>query len=110
MSRAFVKEDDQRNAGDELPERTQSPHPNYVTARGLADLKREVEALCAERETTLQGGVVGIIMDGRGRPLVISEDEETRVRDLQRWIDELEIYPEGPVTHSYALAEDMVAG
>ena len=56
MSRAFVKEDDQRNAGDELPERTQSPHPNYVTAQGFADLKREVEALCTERETTLQEG------------------------------------------------------
>jgi transcription elongation factor GreB len=56
MSRAFVKEDDQRNAGDELPERAQSPHPNYVTVQGLADLQREVETLCAQRETTLQAG------------------------------------------------------
>jgi len=56
MSRAFVKEDDQRNAGDELPERTQSTHPNYVTTQGFADLKREVEALCAEREATLPSG------------------------------------------------------
>ena len=55
MSRAFIKEDDQRNAGDELPERAQSPHPNYVTARGFADLKREVEALTAQRETTALG-------------------------------------------------------
>ena len=52
MSRAFVKEDDQSQAGDELPERSQSPHPNYVTARGLADLKRELDALMAEREVT----------------------------------------------------------
>jgi transcription elongation GreA/GreB family factor len=50
-----VKEDDQRNAGDELPERAQSPHPNYVTAQGLADLKREVNTLTAEREATTQG-------------------------------------------------------
>ena len=55
MSRAFVKEDDQRQAGDELPERTQSPHPNYVTAQGLSDLKREFEALTAQRKATLQG-------------------------------------------------------
>ena len=33
MSRAFVKESD---AVDVLPERPISPHPNYVTARGLA--------------------------------------------------------------------------
>ncbi len=56
MSRAFVKEDDQRNSGDELPERALSPHPNYVTAQGLADLKREVETLSTEREATLQSG------------------------------------------------------
>jgi transcription elongation GreA/GreB family factor len=55
VSRAFVKEDDQRNAGDELPERAQSPHPNYVTAQGLADLKQEVEALLAQRQTAMQG-------------------------------------------------------
>jgi transcription elongation GreA/GreB family factor len=33
MSRAFVKESD---AVEALPERPVSPHPNYVTARGLA--------------------------------------------------------------------------
>ncbi len=49
MSRAFVKEDDQSKASAELPERPQSPHPNYVTPRGLAELKRRFEALTAER-------------------------------------------------------------
>jgi len=56
MSRAFVKEDDQRHAGDELPERVQSPHPNYVTEQGLADLKRELESLLAQREATMRAG------------------------------------------------------
>ena len=55
MSRAFVKEDDQRHPGDELPERAQSPHPNYVTAQGLADLKRECETLTALQKTAIQG-------------------------------------------------------
>ena len=55
MSRAFVKEDDQSRAGDELPERSQSPHPNYVTAKGLADLKRDLEALIAQREAAMRG-------------------------------------------------------
>lgn len=56
MSRAFVKEDDQSQAGDELPERPLSPHPNYVTAQGLADLKRELDGLIAQREAALQNG------------------------------------------------------
>ncbi len=49
MSRAFVKEDDQSKASAELPERPQSPHPNYVTPKGLADLERCFETLTAER-------------------------------------------------------------
>jgi transcription elongation GreA/GreB family factor len=38
MSRAFVQESD---AVDVLPERPISPHPNYVTARGLELIERE---------------------------------------------------------------------
>lgn len=37
MSRAFVKESDGEQPGD-LPELPLSPHPNYVTPRGLAQL------------------------------------------------------------------------
>lgn len=49
MSRAFVKESDGDQPGDELPERPQSPHPNYVTAAGLKALERQLEALQKER-------------------------------------------------------------
>ncbi|NQD38464.1 transcription elongation factor GreAB [Permianibacter sp. IMCC34836] len=41
MSRAFVKESD-GDGPDELPELPLSPHPNYVTARGLALLQRRL--------------------------------------------------------------------
>ena len=54
MSRAFVKEDDQSKASAELPERPQSPHPNYVTPRGLAELERCFETLTAERSALSQ--------------------------------------------------------
>jgi len=37
MSRAFVKESDGEQPGD-APELPLSPHPNYVTSRGLAQL------------------------------------------------------------------------
>ncbi len=41
MSRAFVKETDE--APPELPDRLISPHPNYVTAHGLALIEAEAE-------------------------------------------------------------------
>jgi len=50
MSRAFVKEADDNLPSDELPERPQSPHPNYVTPRGLEQLHERLHALQAERE------------------------------------------------------------
>ena len=45
MSRAFVKDSD---TIDELPERPVSPHPNYVTARGLALIEAELARLHAD--------------------------------------------------------------
>lgn len=49
MSRAFVKEDGNDLAP--LPDLPLSPHPNFVTAQGLADLKRRLAA----RQTDLAG-------------------------------------------------------
>lgn len=48
MSRAFVKESDGGTA-EELPERAISDTPNYVTARGLLQLRTRIQALAAER-------------------------------------------------------------
>ena len=50
MSRAFVKEADDNLPSDELPERPQSPHPNYVTPHGLEQLHGRLHALQAERD------------------------------------------------------------
>ena len=43
MSRAFVKEQDGADAFEELPDRPISPHPNFVTAAGLAQIEAAVE-------------------------------------------------------------------
>jgi transcription elongation factor GreB len=48
MSRAFVKEFDEP-ADDHLPERPQSPHINYVTPNGLAQLQKRLRELNALR-------------------------------------------------------------
>jgi transcription elongation factor GreB len=50
MSRAFIKEDDANLSGEELPERPQSPHPNYVTPAGLAQLQAQLAELQAQRQ------------------------------------------------------------
>ena len=48
MSRAFVQERDGEDAVEELPERPISPHPNLVTAEGLAHIEAEIARLQQE--------------------------------------------------------------
>jgi transcription elongation GreA/GreB family factor len=43
MSRAFVKEQDDQEGLEELPERPVSSNPNFVTPRGLALIDEEIE-------------------------------------------------------------------
>ncbi len=46
-------------------------------------------------EGELEGGVVGILLDGRGRrPFILPEDHGERVRKLQAWSRTLDTYPE----------------
>jgi transcription elongation GreA/GreB family factor len=45
MSRAFVKEADETDTGEELPDRLIGPERNLVTAAGLAKIEAEVERL-----------------------------------------------------------------
>jgi uncharacterized protein (TIGR01319 family) len=42
---------------------------------------------------TAKGGVVGLILDARGRPLSIPKDETARVRQLQSWAEAVNLYP-----------------
>ena len=46
-----------------------------------------------ELEATLEGGTVGVIIDGRGRPLQLPADKKERVRKLTEWNQALNIYP-----------------
>lgn len=47
-----------------------------------------------EVEATLRGGVVGIIIDCRGRPLVLPTNDAERFERLNRWNKALSIYPD----------------
>lgn len=69
MSRAFVRESDADPAA--LPERAVSPHPNFVTPKGLKAIEARVRELEAERQGAREGG-----------------DQATRARverDLRYW-------------------------
>lgn len=78
MSRAFVRETDFDAAGAELPERPLSPHPNYVTAKGLKQLQERCDALKA-REAQLDAD----------DPLLQQELAQVK-RDLRYYLERLE--------------------
>lgn len=42
---------------------------------------------------TVKGGVVGLMLDGRGRPLQLPTDQAARVAMLTRWYQAVELYP-----------------
>jgi uncharacterized protein (TIGR01319 family) len=44
-------------------------------------------------ETIVDGGVVGIIIDSRGRPINLPSEEEERRKTLFNWFNSLELYP-----------------
>jgi len=48
-------------------------------------------------ETEVEGGVCGLIIDGRGRPLVLPEDPAVRTGKLLEWFRALDCYPEEPL-------------
>jgi uncharacterized protein (TIGR01319 family) len=45
-------------------------------------------------ETTLTGGVVGLMVDARGRPFKLPTDEHQRVEKLAKWAKAFNAYPE----------------
>lgn len=44
-------------------------------------------------EKEITGGTVGIILDGRGRPLALPDNTNERRTALMQWIDALDLYP-----------------
>jgi hypothetical protein len=46
----------------------------------------------------VRGGTVGLILDGRGRPLVLPEDRPTCKRTIDRWTSALDLYPQLALT------------
>jgi transcription elongation factor GreB len=72
MSRAFVREPDGDQVGDDLPELPVSPHPNYVTPGGLAALAARVADARARRGAAAKRG------DLTGKLALAQMDREIR--------------------------------
>lgn len=53
---------------------------------------------------TVWGGEVGLVIDTRGRPLVMHVDKAKRYEQLQRWAKALDLYPEKGAAGSDAAA------
>ncbi len=56
MNRAFVKDPDDAGRPEEVSERPQSPHPNYVTPAGLRQLQALVAGLEEARDHQVEQG------------------------------------------------------
>jgi len=64
------------------------------TAKAIIEPSRHFD-VGAGRGTTVEravkGGVVGLILDGRGRPLMLPEEKDMRISALRRWLSALGI-------------------
>ena len=73
----------------ELPERSEAeaviqPAKHFDVGRGDGHIVK----------TTIMGGAAGVLIDARGRPLVLPEEVGARRRLLQEWLKALDLYPE----------------
>jgi hypothetical protein len=42
----------------------------------------------------VQGGVVGLVVDARGRPLELAKDSKSRMNHLKKWWQAINLYPQ----------------
>jgi transcription elongation GreA/GreB family factor len=56
LNRAFIKDPDDAGRPEDVPERPQSPHPNYVTPAGLRHLQSLVAGLAEQRDRLAEQG------------------------------------------------------
>jgi len=75
VNRAFVKDPDDAGRPEEVPERPQSPRPNYVTPVGLGQLEALAADLAARRDRLREAG-----------KLADPQEVATVQRDL-RWVE-----------------------
>jgi len=48
-------------------------------------------------EKVIRGGTVGVVLDARGRPLILPERREECQATIARWVERMELYPDAEV-------------
>jgi uncharacterized protein (TIGR01319 family) len=51
-------------------------------------------------ERTVHGGVVGLVLDGRGRPIALDPADPARVEKIRAWAEALDAYPDTEPAHA----------
>ncbi len=51
-------------------------------------------------ERQVHGGVVGLVLDGRGRPIALDPADPMRVEKIRSWANALDAYPEDVPVHA----------
>lgn len=72
------------------------PLPVGETARAVINPERGFDVGAGagrELEADVHGGLSGVIIDCRGRPLVLPGSDKARIEALNRWAGQLEAYP-----------------
>jgi uncharacterized protein (TIGR01319 family) len=75
---------------------TMVPLPERAKATAVINPARHFDVGAGEGktlETTIEGGVVGVVIDTRGRPLSLPQDDKERGNTLMRWFRSLNAYP-----------------
>ncbi|MBF0314670.1 MAG: glutamate mutase L [Oligoflexia bacterium] len=68
---------------DESAEVELSPLKNFDVGKGAGKTHRG----------TIKGGVVGLVIDGRGRPLIVPSDQKLRKQRITEWNKAMDLYP-----------------
>lgn len=72
-----------------MPSVPRAPHNAVAPERGF-----DVGGGPGKRiERTVKGGTVGLVLDARGRPLLLPEDRKEGRRMMERWVQAMEMYP-----------------
>jgi uncharacterized protein (TIGR01319 family) len=72
------------------------PIPTGITVKAAIKPGRKYDVgagIGKTLNTELEGGIVGVILDGRGRPLALPQDIAGRKDKLLQWYKALEMYP-----------------
>ena len=70
---------------------TEEVNINIIPSRGVDVGAGKGEPL----ESVIFGGVVGLIFDGRNRPITLSTDPSQRIDSLLSWSNAVDEYPKG---------------